>query len=196
MSRNTPDDWKDNPYSGSYPSSHAADASLPYGHTATETLQLATLLQRFLGALIDSLFQFALMIPGIVLMIVGMVMAIEEEQRTGGPAQLSTVFIAGVGILVFSGVLVFGIQIFLLAARSQTVGKYMMQTQIVDFETGQPADWIHTIILRIFVNGVLGAIPCVGFIYSMADILFVFRDDRRCIHDLLASTTVIDISNR
>jgi len=196
VSRNTPDDWKDNPYSGSYPSSQAADASLPYGHTATETLQLATLLQRFLGALIDSLFQFALMIPGIVLMIVGMVMAIEEEQTTGGPAQLPTVFIAGVGILVFSGVLVFGIQIFLLAARSQTVGKYMMQTQIVDFETGQPADFVKAAVLRILVNSIIASIPCVGAIYSLVDIFFIFRDDRRCIHDLLAGTTVIDISNR
>lgn len=196
MSRNEPGDWKDNPYSENFPRGQGIDASSPYGNAATETLQLATLLQRFLGALIDSLFQFALIVPGIVLMIVGMVMAIEEERATGGPAQLPTIFIAGVGVLVFSGVLGIGIQIFLLVARSQTVGKYMMQTQVVDFETGQPADWLHTIILRILVNGMIGSLPCVGFIYSIADILFVFRDDRRCIHDLLASTTVIDISNR
>jgi hypothetical protein len=46
------------------------------------------------------------------------------------------------------------------------------------------------------VNSVIGNLPCIGFFYALADILFIFRDDRRCIHDLIASTTVIDISNR
>ena len=196
MSRNNPGDWKNNPYSENFPSPPGIDAFSPYGNAATETLHLATLLQRFLGALIDSLFQLALMIPGIVMTIIGVVLMIEEEQTTGGPAQLPTIFVAGIGVLVFSGVLGFGIQVFLLAARSQTVGKYIMQTQIVDFETGQPADWVHTIVLRVIVNSVIGNLPCIGFFYALADILFIFRDDRRCIHDLIASTTVIDISNR
>ena len=196
MSRNAPYDWQNNPFGGNPYRSHEEGDSPIDGQAAMETLQLATLLQRFLGALIDSVFQFVLIIPGIVMMIVGLVFAIEEEQRTGEPAQFPAIFAAGVGVMVCGGVLTLGIQIFLLVTRSQTVGKYLMQTQIVDFETGQSADWIHSIILRILVNSMISSIPCIGMFYSIADILFIFRDDRRCIHDLLASTTVIDISSR
>lgn len=64
----------------------------------------------------------------------------------------------------------------------------------VDINTGMPADFVHCFLLRLFVNGLIAAIPCVGLIYSIVDICFIFREDRRCIHDLLAQTCVVDIS--
>jgi uncharacterized RDD family membrane protein YckC len=88
------------------------------------------------------------------------------------------------------------IQLVLLAKRSQTLGKYVMKTQIMDFQTHQPANFVKSFLMRALVNGLIGAIPLVGPIYSLVDIFFIFRQDRRCIHDLMAGTYVADISGR
>jgi len=38
---------------------------------------------------------------------------------------------------------------------------------------------------------IVGLIPGVGIALTILDALFIFRDDRRCIHDLIAGTKVI-----
>jgi uncharacterized RDD family membrane protein YckC len=38
------------------------------------------------------------------------------------------------------------------------------------------------------LNGILGLIP----LYAIVDALFIFRGDRRCIHDMIAGTRVIE----
>jgi uncharacterized RDD family membrane protein YckC len=40
---------------------------------------------------------------------------------------------------------------------------------------------------------VLQQIPVVNFILPLLDALFIFREDRRCIHDLIAGTKVIQL---
>jgi hypothetical protein len=37
---------------------------------------------------------------------------------------------------------------------------------------------------------VVGSIPVLGMFASLVDVLFIFRDDRRCVHDLIAGTQV------
>jgi uncharacterized RDD family membrane protein YckC len=122
--------------------------------------------------------------------------AMQQQNEAGGPPVFPIVSMLGLIIIIIGGLITLILQIYLLATRSQTVGKYIMKTQIVDFETGQPADFVKAAVLRILVNSIICSIPCVGAIYSLVDIFFIFREDRRCIHDLLAGTTVIDISNR
>jgi len=50
--------------------------------------------------------------------------------------------------------------------------------------------------LRVVLNGLLGFITLylLGGIplYSVVDALFIFRNDRRCIHDLVAGTVVVN----
>jgi uncharacterized RDD family membrane protein YckC len=46
--------------------------------------------------------------------------------------------------------------------------------------------------LRNFVNGIPGAIPVIGYVYFLVDSLFIFGARRRCIHDLIAGTIVIN----
>jgi uncharacterized RDD family membrane protein YckC len=170
---------------------------VPQPSTGPETAQLASLLQRFLGALLDSLFAMFCGVPGFVLMIIGMVV-MEQQQREnpGDSPDFPLLMLLGMLLIAIGSLVMLAVQIWLLATRSQTLGKFVMKTQVVDFETGQPADFVHCAILRILINSLIGSIPCVGGIYSLVDIFYIFREDRRCIHDLIASTTVIDISNR
>jgi len=147
--------------------------------------RLADLGKRFLGVLVDGLFGFALVVPGYAMMVVS---------SMNNPEQPPPIFFVGLGLLLVGGLVSFVVQIYLLATRSQTLGKFVMKTQIVDINTGKPAGLVNTLVLRLVVNGIIGAIPCIGLIYSIVDICFIFREDRRCIHDLIASTRVVDIS--
>ncbi len=40
----------------------------------------------------------------------------------------------------------------------------------------------------------MGAIPFVGAIYAIVDILMIFGEEHRCMHDMIATTCVVDIS--
>lgn len=153
----------------------------------TPNMRLAGLDKRFFGALIDGLIGLVFVGPGYAMMIAGGVMS-------EGSQEPNAIGLAGIAVMLVGFVALFATQIYLLATRSQTIGKYLMKTQIVDVNTGQPANFVSTFVLRMLVNGLIGAIPCVGPIYSIVDICFIFREDRRCIHDLIAKTCVVDIS--
>jgi uncharacterized RDD family membrane protein YckC len=148
---------------------------------------LADLGKRFLGAVVDGL-------AGVVFVLPGYGMAIAAGVSAGPGAEPPALAFVGIGLALVGALALLGVQIYLLATRSQTIGKYVMKTQIIDINTGQPAGLLNTLVLRIIVNGIIGAIPCVGAIYAIVDICFIFREDRRCIHDLIASTVVVDIS--
>jgi uncharacterized RDD family membrane protein YckC len=167
----------------------------------TITLRLASLWQRFAGFLIDTFFPLLFVIPGsIPIAITVFRLVAEANANPGQTTKLDSTAIAmlsvGGGIILVGGLLMLILQIYLLWTRSQTLGKYFVKAQVVDFETGKPANFLSCGVLRILVNGLISNLPCIGFIYGIADTLFIFRDDRRCIHDLIASTTVVDISDQ
>lgn len=82
---------------------------------------------------------------------------------------------------------VFIVQAFFLTRDGQTLGKKAMAIRIVLQETGKNGGFSTNVLLRTIVNGILSAIP----FYALIDILFIFRDDRRCVHDMLAGTVVV-----
>ncbi len=88
----------------------------------------------------------------------------------------------------------FFIQLYLVLVRSQSIGKYFVKTQILDFETKVPAGLVKTVILRLFVCSAIRLIPIVGYLFLLVDFMFLFRVDRRCVHDMIAGTEVVDIA--
>jgi len=158
-----------------------------YAAPAPSQRRLADLGKRFLGAVLDSVAGMVFVVPGYVLM--GLGGGLDNENNSPGP-----LFFLGLLIVVVGAIGLLGVQIYLLATRSQTIGKYVMKTQIVDYVTGQPATFVQCFLLRMLVNGLITVIPCVGSIYAIVDILFIFSQDHRCIHDKIANTIVVDIS--
>jgi uncharacterized RDD family membrane protein YckC len=79
----------------------------------------------------------------------------------------------------------------LLAAKGQTIGKRAVGTRIVDLQGGVPPLG-KLLVLRYLIPWLAGTVPFLGGIFGLADGLFVFRKDRRCIHDHLAGTRVLD----
>lgn len=149
--------------------------------------EVAGLGKRFLGAFVDNLAFLLAFAPGYIMIIVGAV-----NQRGGqpdpGPALI------GLGIIFISMIILLGVQIYLLATRSQSIGKLLLGTQVIDYETDEPAGFVKTFLMRGVVNGMICGIPIIGLIYSLVDILFIFGEEHRCIHDQLAGTYVAEIS--
>ncbi len=161
-----------NPYQAPQASAGFATTGSPH--------ELASLGDRFLGALADGFIGVFFVGPGYALIF------LDNNPNNPGP-----MFTAGIGAVVIGALALLGLQIYFLATSSQTIGKKIVGTQMVMEATGVPAGLVNTIVLRGIVNGIIGAIPCVGAIYSLADILFIFGADRRCLHDRIAGTIVI-----
>jgi uncharacterized RDD family membrane protein YckC len=93
----------------------------------------------------------------------------------------------GVAIAVLWWVAVLGYQAYLLTTRGQTLGKRWLGIKLARVD-GQPIGFGSAVMMRALVGqGILGMIP----IYGLVDLLFIFRDDRRCVHDLVAGTKVV-----
>lgn len=85
---------------------------------------------------------------------------------------------------------------YLLASRGQTIGKFLMNIAIVSEDTHQVNPIGRLLILRYFPIYILQLV--MYFLYSIVfiiDAIFVFRKDRRTLHDMVAGTTVIDLKN-
>lgn len=102
--------------------------------------------------------------------------------------------IGGAFVVIFAIV-----QIILMVNRSQTLGKYIFNIQVINNKTGKRVGFWRYAILRTFIGEtlVIGAIPIIGWVfqplYFIADSLFIFRKDRRTLHDLIGGTSVINL---
>ena len=81
--------------------------------------------------------------------------------------------------------LVFG-QWFLLTTSGQTIGKKLLMIRIVT-TSGKLPGFLQAVVLRNWLRAVISVLPFFGLI----DVLFIFSDSRRCLHDYLASTRVV-----
>ncbi len=100
--------------------------------------------------------------------------------------------LSGFGLMsiVWLGMLV--CQCYLLAIRGQTIGKIVMGLRIVRFEDGGNPGFVKAVLLRTFLWAIITAVPVVGTLVGVVGILFIFRDDQRCLHDHLAGTRVVN----
>jgi uncharacterized RDD family membrane protein YckC len=90
------------------------------------------------------------------------------------------------------GLAILGSQWFLIATTGQSLGKRWCRIKIVRSES-HPVGFVHGVLLREWVRILVGFVPFVGMALTVLDDLFVFRADRRCLHDLIAGTRVIDV---
>lgn len=77
-----------------------------------------------------------------------------------------------------------------LNANGQTWGKKLLKMKIVDLDGNKPT-FSRLIAFRYLTTRLIGLVPVVGWIYWLVNVLFIFRDDRRCVHDLIAGTRVV-----
>jgi uncharacterized RDD family membrane protein YckC len=109
------------------------------------------------------------------------------EEATAGEESVAMAMLLGLfGLAVFLLV-----NAYLLATSGQTVGKRLVGTRIVSVESNQILPLWKVVVARYLPVQVAGIVPIIGPILSLVDPLFIFREDRRCVHDLIAGTRVI-----
>lgn len=136
--------------------------------------------QRLGAALIDALIGFCYGIP------IMYALGTWSYVKRGAGAPLSLLLVSGLLGFVFF-ILVHG---YFLKQNGQTVGKKLVGIRIADLESGIPA-FGKIIGLRYLPISIVSLIPLVGNLLTLLDVLFVFRADRRCVHDLIAGTQVL-----
>ena len=84
-----------------------------------------------------------------------------------------------------------GITAWLVATNGQTTGKRMVGIKVVR-TNGSPASFGRIFLLRNVVSTLPAFLPFIGLLYQLViDPIFIFQDSRRCVHDLIADTTVV-----
>ncbi|MEH6419813.1 RDD family protein [Pseudomonas sp. CGJS7] len=138
---------------------------------------------RLVAAIIDGVIMMVLLLP---LMFIGGYFAAVTEAAQSGVQPYGLQILWGLGGLV----LFFLVQYLPLSQTGQTWGKKVMKIKIVDLDGNKPS--LATLMGKryLFQNGI-GIIPCLGAVVSLVDILMIFREDRRCLHDQIAGTRVV-----
>ena len=95
-------------------------------------------------------------------------------------------------LTMFPFVAFFALHGYLLSRYGQTLGKRILGIAIVTMDNRVPPFFL-LISQRYLTQWLAGMVPVIGIFLRLADILAIFRPDRRCIHDHLARTKVIDL---
>ena len=83
---------------------------------------------------------------------------------------------------------------YLLVTKGQTLGKLALGIRIVDAASNGAATAVKLLGLRYVLVMLVAVIPIIGGLLGLIDFLFIFREDRRCVHDLIAGTKVVSNS--
>jgi uncharacterized RDD family membrane protein YckC len=140
--------------------------------------------KRLGAALLDGLVNLIWALP----VFWGAMMAVGVSKGIKPAAPMIGVMLLGFGLLVA----IFVINCVLLHRHGQTIGKRALDIAIVRTD-GSRMGLLRYIFIRVLPVGLLGAIPYVGWLVSLVDPLLIFGKDRRCLHDLIADTIVVDI---
>jgi len=144
------------------------------------TVELASRWSRLWAAIIDGLLALATTIP--LLIFLGFAQ-IWTEQSISISTTLQIIILNWAVFLLMHG--------YLLKTRGQTIGKSLIGIRIVTTENHHP-DFLNLLLKRYLPLNVVGYIPVVGPYLTLAEVLFIFRSDKRCLHDLIAGTKVIN----
>lgn len=163
----------DNPYA-------APEADLTVTEEVSTAGELADRSTRFVAAFLDGIIGLVCNVPLLY------VLGIWKYSAEGQAPPL--------GLTLASGALGFGIFVLIhgrfLKRDGQTIGKKMQGIRIVDLDGNIP-DFGKLILLRYLPIAAVAQIPLAGPFLTMLDPLFIFRRDRRCLHDLIAGTKVV-----
>lgn len=107
---------------------------------------------------------------------------------------LADVF-AAMGPWLYLGIawtlVVLAVTLVLMKRNGQTMGKKLVGIKVVRTD-GSAVSLPRIFLLRFLVNTLFTWIPVAGRLYSLVDCLLIFGNDRRCVHDHLADTIVIN----
>jgi len=139
--------------------------------------ELASLGRRFLGYLIDSFLHLAIF-----------VLARKILSSKGMP-----LIVSGIPLpIVISFIIVLAVQWHFLVKNGQSIGKMVMRTKILTMDNRKPSV-VAVIGIRCVFSSLFRFIPLIRIWVMIADYVTIFSENRRCLHDYLAGTKVVDL---
>lgn len=139
---------------------------------------LASRYKRFLAAIMDAI------VLGVILLPVALYTGYFALVRYGQPPYWLMIVWSLFAVFVF--VILNGK---LLVNSGQTIGKKLARIKIVTTDGHHPD--ATSLVKRYSVYHFLGLVPFVGGLLSILNVLFVFSPSRRCWHDHIADTIVV-----
>ena len=139
---------------------------------------------RLAGFMIDEILLRYLPITGLL---IGGGIAMDNRAQEIGIVLLSLAGIWYFALLIY--------QWYLTATRGQTIAKRWLGMKIVRL-TGAPVDFVSGVILRTWITGFLEKLSWLGCLFFIVDACLIFGQDRRCMHDHIASTRVVLVPDR
>jgi len=133
---------------------------------------------RFVGAVLDILFYAVAMAPGFI------VMAIVPDGVKPNPE----VEMAGMIVMLGGAVIVAVVNWVMITHSGQSIAKRLLGMRIVKVDDGALPGFVRGVILRNWVPGLINQFCS---LFWLLDRLWIFGQERRCIHDYIAMTTVI-----
>lgn len=134
---------------------------------------------RFVANLVD---QFVVLLP----IVAGALTQVAIDGAN--PGTEPDFVLVGLGALVSLCVGIY--QLHLVARSGQTIGKRMAKIRMLRTD-GSPVSVARVVFLRNLVPGVINSF-C-GF-FNLVDSLFIFGNEKRCLHDYIADTQVVEAS--
>lgn len=142
----------------------------------SENCELASLSRRFWATVFDKIiFLSVITIPWLLLDWLGVDNSKFQDEHYISVLMLFLYFILNVYLLIVGG---------------QTIGKKLLKIAIVRSEDGEKQNIFIILIFRMLLFWIGSLI--INFLF-VVDSLFIFGSGRRCLHDLAASTKVINL---
>jgi len=181
------------PVAPAIPSEEADPAALPVPETAAASAPLAGRGERLLAQTLDNVIGLACALPGLIMMALA---AVSAGFGLGTDLdKLTTAAGFGAGLMVTLAALIAlaAVQLWMVVTSGQTIGKRVLDLRIVTFQDEANPGFVKVFLLRAVLPALIGAIPLIGVPFALTDYCFIFRPDRRCLHDLIAGTKVIKV---
>lgn len=143
-----------------------------------------------LGAyLLDQLIALVLILPGLWKLLQPFMKDLEAGNAPT-PEELLANIAPALPLLIIPLLAFVIVQVVMLVKNGQTIGKKMLGIRIVKLDGSNPG-FTNVIIMRGILPGLIGGIPMVGPVFSLIDVLLIFREDHRCVHEMIAGTIVV-----
>lgn len=182
------------PLAGNFDPAPGFAPAAPIPVVAAVQLTPADRLTRFLAMLIDSAIGVLCALPGALVLgsaffqiVIDASRGLQPDFTDIEPGRL-LLGMALLGLGTFSLLLV---QIIMVSMRGQTIGKRLLGIRIVRNLDGSNPGFARAWLLRSLVVGLIGTLGMIGYVFSIVNYAFIFRADRRCLHDLIADTKVV-----
>lgn len=161
------------------------DLDVPLSEIRDMSVVAASRTKRFLGSILDGMLMAGALTIGFITFFALTQAGILKLDHNNPSAFGSINAICVMYFPVFALIL---FQWNMTAVDGQTLAKKLLRMKIVT-RNGEVPGFVRGVALRWWVTGLLGIVPFFGLLNALA----IFGEQRRCLHDYIAGTYVIDV---